>query len=239
MRMANGGPRLPINHSLLPAPPHLPRSASQARDSRAIQFQASAIDLNSPISSSVPSSHSASTYQWLASAALISRGLKIGRGNLGMLVDTSAAARASTVVVTLAEVVCGPATRHAANMGWVADTRHPKADSSTNGRARTAGGGRTTHLDTSGRARRTRGGSTIAVSRLSAATVVLRRCRSLRSPCGQRSEPDVGNVRPGPPASLVQQVQSPEVCRRCLHWGNPASARLTAGPFSFPLTGDP
>jgi hypothetical protein len=35
----------------------------------------------------VPSSHSASTYQWVSSAVLISRGLKIGRGKLGRLVD--------------------------------------------------------------------------------------------------------------------------------------------------------
>jgi hypothetical protein len=40
-----------------------------------------------PISSIVPSSHSASTYQWVSSAVLIWRGLKIGRGNLGRLVD--------------------------------------------------------------------------------------------------------------------------------------------------------
>ena len=60
--------RLPTE-SRIPAPQR-PRSSSHAGDWRAIQSQASAIDLNWPISSIVPSSHSASTYQWLASANL-------------------------------------------------------------------------------------------------------------------------------------------------------------------------
>src|SRR5580700_4512118 len=68
-------------------PAQRPRSSSQAGDWRAIQSQASEIDLKRPISSIVPSSHSASTYQWVSSAVLIWRGLKIGRGNLGRLVD--------------------------------------------------------------------------------------------------------------------------------------------------------
>jgi hypothetical protein len=110
-----------------------PRVASHSRDSRAIQSQASAIDLKSPTSSIVPSSHSASTYQRLSPAALISRGLKIGRGNLGMLVDMLAATRAGTVVAELADDVSGSATRHATchamTMIRVAHRRHPKASS--------------------------------------------------------------------------------------------------------------
>ena len=68
-------------------PPQRPRSSSHPVDCRAIQSQACAIDSKRPISSIVPSSHSASTYQWVSSAVLIWRGLKIGRGNLGRLVD--------------------------------------------------------------------------------------------------------------------------------------------------------
>jgi hypothetical protein len=233
---------LPINHSLLAirssllaAPPHLPRSASQARDSRAIQSQASVIDLNSPISSIVPSSHSASTYQWLASAALISRGLKIGRGNLGMLVDTSAAARASTVVVALAKEVCGPATRHGANMIRVADPRHPKPNSSTNGARRS---GWRHQDDTLGyqrtRPRRLRdsgvkteccdgGAATLPLAALGNAA-------SGPSPTLETSGPDHQQV-------WCSKFTVPRYVADAFMGGTLHRRRLTAGLFSFPLTG--
>ena len=126
-RIPRDRPRPP--RGAAPAPYAPPRVASHSRDSRAIQSQASVIDLKSPTSSIVPSSHSASTYQWLSPAILISRGLKIGRGNLGMLVDMLAATRAGTIVVELADDVSGSATRHAATMIRLAHRRHPKASS--------------------------------------------------------------------------------------------------------------
>jgi hypothetical protein len=230
------------------APPYSPlRSASHARDSRAIQSQAWVIDSKSPISSMVPSSHSASTYQRLSVAVFISRGLKIGRGNFGMLVDPSAATRAGTSVVELADEVGDTATRHVATMIPVAKPRHPRANSSTNHQGR---GGRRRHDDALGYRRNATSalGCAIRGATVEAASARCQWRRLLVSPgaavaaplrpgCRQWSDSGALHARPGPPASLMQQIQSLVVCADAFIGGTLHRRCLTARLYSFPLTG--